>query len=809
MQNVTTMPSTSSERTPLTAGNIPPTYVYHATRLREHKRRIRQFQCCICATLLALFVVMLIISISYTINHEFTNSTIVPTPANLSTVPRLNLKLSVGTYPREDVQPAVELEPLTREDWDIINTIGAQALATRDRYEALDSAPLSSDSPSYRHQKSVPTSIHATELSRGGYASIFATKELIKRNNISLSTIPHWGKTESSIFSNISWWPVGYCDYIQNQEHTSCSPNERYRTIDGSCNNLRRKYDWGVAFTKFRRALPPVYNDEISEPRKAVDGSDLPSAREVSVVVHRPVYRDDPKFTVMLAVWGQFMDHDITATALNQGANGKTISCCQAVETPGLKPHPECFPVRLAPGDPYYEKFNVTCMEFVRSAASPTCSLGPREQLNQVSAYLDGSAVYGSTTELCNKLRSFDGGLMKTYLTDDNRELLPISTDPNDGCNRVELNKQGKYCFLSGDARANENLHLTTMHLLWVRQHNKIAIDLLKLNPSWSDERIFQESRRIVSAQIQHITYNEFLPILLGPQLMSETNLYSANDQFYYEYNDTIDASIANEFAGAVFRFAHTLLPTLMKSLSNDTSSPSFIEMHKLLFNPYNLYNEGGMDSALRGAMHTNVEAMDTYFSKEFKQHLFERDSEILNYDAKSKKPAPCGLDLVSLNIQRGRDHGLATYPQWREFCGLSKPESFDDLIDVMDPDSLNRISSIYKDVNDVDLYTGALSEYPREGGILGDTATCLIVDQFIRIKRGDRYWYETNEQPQAFTVEQLNEIRKTTLARIICDNSDNITVIQPHVMMNDKIYNNNRIACTEITKINLKFWKE
>jgi hypothetical protein len=54
-------------------------------------------------------------------------------------------------------------------------------------------------------------------------------------------------------------------------------------------------------------------------PRVASDGGALPSAREVSVAVHRPVYQDDTKFTVMLAVWGQFIDHDITATALSTG----------------------------------------------------------------------------------------------------------------------------------------------------------------------------------------------------------------------------------------------------------------------------------------------------------------------------------------------------------------------------------------------------------------------------------------------------------------------------------------------------------
>lgn len=102
------------------------------------------------------------------------------------------------------------------------------------------------------------------------------------------------------------------------------------------------------------------------------------------------------------------------------------------------------------------------------------------------------------------------------YYTSDNRTLLPVSTDPLDGCNEEEQNAQGKYCFESGDSRANENLHLTSMHLIWARHHNYVANELEKRNPHWNDEKLFQEAKRIVSAQLQHITYNEFLPVVLG-----------------------------------------------------------------------------------------------------------------------------------------------------------------------------------------------------------------------------------------------------------------------------------------------------
>lgn len=105
-------------------------------------------------------------------------------------------------------------------------------------------------------------------------------------------------------------------------------------------------------------------------------------------------------------------------------------------------------------------------------------------------------------------------------MTTNNRTLLPVSTDPTDGCNAVDENAKGRYCFESGDSRANENLFLTTMHLIWARHHNYIASELEKLNPHWNDERIFQEAKRIVTAQLQHITYNEFLPVILGKRFI-------------------------------------------------------------------------------------------------------------------------------------------------------------------------------------------------------------------------------------------------------------------------------------------------
>jgi len=339
------------------------------------------------------------------------------------------------------------------------------------------------------------------------------------------------------------------------------------------------------------------------------------------------------------------------------------------------------------------------------------------------------------------------------YFTSDNRTLLPPSTNPNDGCNREAERRRGRYCFAAGDARANENLHLTTMHLLWARQHNRIANELAKINPSWSDETLYQETRRIVGAQLQHITYHEFLPVILGDKRMNEQDLRPLTSGYKKRTQDPDelenDPTIANHFAAAAFRFAHTLLPGLMRMTDAEKGTPSYMELHKMLFNPYSLYTADGIRHSITSATTNAIQRYSTHVTSQLTSHLFE--------DPMANSTVPCGLDLVSLNIQRGRDHGLPGYTVWREYCDLGKVETFDDLEGHLDRQALKQISMLYETVGDVDLYTGALAEIPESDSLIGPTFTCLILNQFARLQKGDRFWYEFAEQPYPFTEGMIN----------------------------------------------------
>ncbi|BES90095.1 Animal haem peroxidase [Nesidiocoris tenuis] len=653
-----------------------------------------------------------------------------------------------------------------------------------DQQARIASAKIAPNTPSYRHFRLVAAADELANITRLGQLTNEITKYFIKERPGERENLTSISIADSSEFKE-------YC--VHRDARADECAHLKYRTVDGYCNNIEHVREWGVAMRPFRRILPPDYCDGISQPRCG-SRKVLPPARDVTLKLHRANYKSDHKFNFMFAVWGQFVDHDITSTAITRIIDGQLVSCC---ETSGID---DCFPVMLSQDDPFFLLYNTTCMEFVRSVAAPNCMLGPREQLNQVTSYLDGSVIYGSTTKLSKRLRSFSRGRLAVTYSADGKELLPISIDLSDGCNREEEANKGRYCFLAGDSRSNENLHLTTLHLIMLRQHNRIAGELAKVSPHWDDERLYQETKRIVTAQLQHVTYQELLEPLLGQEIMDRYNLTLLDEGFFTAYDENLDPTVANSFATAAFRFAHSLLPGLMRSY--ETTSPgSWMLLRKVLFNPFPLYSSGSLDRILQSAIKTDVQKTNRFFTTEVTQHLFEEPQN-------ETSPKKCGLDLVSLNIQRGRDHGLPGYVKWLEHCGLPRPEQFKDLSGLIDEESLKAMKLLYESPDDVDLYSGALSEIPLKGSILGPTATCLIADQFKRIKLGDRFWYENANGPYPFTEGQLREIRKTTLAGIVCDNADNVTDIPKKLLLFSST-SNEEVECATLNKLSYEPWRE
>ena len=310
----------------------------------------------------------------------------------------------------------------------------------------------------------------------------------------------------------------------------------------------------------------------------AESGGPLPSARLVSINIIPDVDAPSELETHNVMQWGQFVDHDLTHTPLfrlNDG-NSSGIQCCTedgSAPVSRLVLHPECFPIDIPINDPFFRRHNQRCMNFVRSLPGPNqeCSFGYGEQMNQITHLHDASNVYGSDEDESRELREYRGGLLRTYRRGGTAEkgLLPQEEGAAEAeeceISRFLQRSQDRKCFKAGDSRANEQPGLTAFHTVWLREHNRLARELAYLNPHWEDEKLYQEARRILVAELQHITYNEWLPIVLGTNFMDSLDILPLTHGHNTKYNPKINPNILNSFSTAAFRFGHSLIQGLME----------------------------------------------------------------------------------------------------------------------------------------------------------------------------------------------------------------------------------------------------
>jgi len=566
--------------------------------------------------------------------------------------------------------------------------------------------------------------------------------------------------------------------------------NTRYRTIDGTCNNLNNPA-WGSAGAPFFRILKPDYGDGLNSPRRSRAGAALPSARALSTAVIRNTDARSPQYTLLLMQWGQFLDHDLTHTPISKGSDNSDVTCCAGGSVrPPSQLHPECLPIEIPDTDDFYGALGQRCMEFVRSmpAMQPDCSFGPREQMNQITAYIDASNVYGSSAAEERRLRSGQGG--RLHSTAD--ALLPPTAD--DGhCRRPAPRR---HCFAAGDTRVNEQPNLAVLHTVWMRQHNQLAAQLASLNPHWGDDILFHEARRIVGAMMQHITYNEYLPIVLGRHFVETFGLLPLDDG-YSSYDPDTDATISNVFATAAFRYGHTLIDGAVQGFSQFGLPELAMNLSSVQFAPFMLYRPGVYDALVRGLATQSSQQFDNSFSEQLTEHLFAGSNGF-------------GMDLVALNLQRGRDHGLPGYSKWRAKCQLPPVTSFQGLSDVMHPDAASYLQLLYSHVDDIDVFLGATLEFPVAGALVGHTFLCVLGDQFYRLKAGDRFYYEHGGQEGSFTPAQLTALRRVTLSRVLCDTARDLPMMQPLALLHAN-YTNKRALCRHgdlIPRLDLSPWR-
>jgi len=177
------------------------------------------------------------------------------------------------------------------------------------------------------------------------------------------------------------------------------------------------------------------------------------------------------------------------------------------------------------------------------------------------------------------------------------------------------------------------------------------------------------------------------------------------------------------------------------------------LALRDAFFTPNTLITGGGLEPILKGLSSQVMQRIDSLVVDDVRNFLFG-------------DPLAGGLDLGSLNIQRGRDHGLPDYNTFRIAYGLTPAASFADI--SSDPVVQNRLATAYTNVNDIDVWVGALAEDPLGPGILvGELLYAGLVDQFERQRDGDPTWWEINLSPSA-----KNLAKNQTLAKVILRNT-------------------------------------
>ena len=437
-------------------------------------------------------------------------------------------------------------------------------------------------------------------------------------------------------------------------------------------------------------------------------------------------------------------------------------------------------PIAVAADDP----IGPSDLAFTRSLTDPltgSSASNPLEQVTEVTAFLDLSQVYGSDQATADALRTFSGGLLKTSPGND----LPY--DNATYFTAEQLTAMNEYLggmqndgplpssemFATGDIRGNENLELTALETLFVRNHNLLAGELHKLHPQWSDEQLYQEARQLNIAEYQAIVYNEWIPSVLGVNALAP----------YKGYKSNVDPSITTEFSTVAFRFGHSLVSG---DIERDTNSGqpiadvspdgSSIPLAQDFFDP-NLLDPAGVVDPLTGHISSDIgavlkaeadgnsQAMDVMAINDIRNLLFGNAGD-------------GGDDLIARDIQRGRDNGIPSYNALRVAYGLPAVTSFAQITSNVQVQQA--LEQAYGSVDNIDAFEGGLAEDHVRGADVGPLFRAIMVDQFTRLRDGDRFFY-LNE---SFSPDEMRLFQQgDTLAKVIEANTD-ITNLQANVFL-------------------------
>lgn len=476
---------------------------------------------------------------------------------------------------------------------------------------------------------------------------------------------------------------------VLGSHHCSASTS----TVTGLCNNVRYPLYGSAGIPQLRADTDErlTLRDELPNPRAVSDA--LCKAETESPAPRR--------INFLMVSFGQFLDHDMILTPSGDSQQRDAS-----------------FVVSDEPTKSYRMKFFRSDFLSLPKCCERIYSVTPKGTgpFNGITAFVDGSGIYGSSPIRTRALRSFKNG--KLIMRRRNGELLLPRNSKRELL--YTLNNANRAhdvgLFAAGDVRANENPVLTSLHTIFAREHNRVCNALRAAvrrtgQPLQTDEWLFQQARRVVAAELQSIVYNEFLPAMLGEGALPP----------YKGYNGTMDATMNLLFTSAAYRWGHSAIRDNLGVRDLDgTTATHFLK--DAFFNT-SLFAAVGVEKWLLGAMNDSAMNVDLQHADSIRDFLFS--------------PAKRGvLDLVALNIQRGRDHRLPSYLAARDLYGLDR--SLDDIPEK----EKERLLTVYGSAYRIDAFIGGLAERKVDGSLLGPLFHRIVSDQFRRLRDGDRFFY-------------------------------------------------------------------
>ncbi len=509
---------------------------------------------------------------------------------------------------------------------------------------------------------------------------------------------------------------------------------QEMRNNDGSGNNIANN-DWGAVDSQINRLTSPSFDDNISE--MAHPEYENPRIISNQVCVETSVTPSPLGLSNMNVLWSEFINNDMQLTTHQDSSHEG-----------GLEEAHILIPIDdgiMNPGGVEDSRIKYLRTEFISGTGDG--EENPREYPNEVSSWIDGGSIYSFSVEFQDYLRSGEGGRLK--VTDVRGwDMVPARiTEYVESASGDDPNLQ----FFTGDSRNLEHIGLTSLQVLFIREHNRIADGVSERNSDWNDEQVFQRTKKLVQAEIQAITYNEYLPSI------------GINLDDYTGYNSTINPQLSNEYILlAGFATGSQMADGWLQFDEGlNETEVGHLDLRDGFWTSSSLIEVGGIDTTIRGAAYDTQREMDLAVIPSLRNLM---------------SGAMWGgwMDDCAMDIQRGRDRGLTDYNSLREGLGLERVTNWSDI--SSDVDSQQKLASAYLDVDSIDAYIGVMAEDRLEYSIYGETQQMLVLDQFQRLRDADRFWYENDAELNSLTSEfnslRLSDIilRNTGIESIQCD---------------------------------------